>query len=63
MLEQHDGEQWKVVLGSPYRTSLWQVGDARSQNEQYKKYTYTGKAVLSTRKRSLYNYHSGLNFD
>ena len=33
--QESDRNKWTVLLGCPYGTSLWQVGDAWSQNRQY----------------------------
>ena len=52
---------WKVVLGCPYGTSLWQVGDSRSQNGMYKKHTYRRKAQLMSHKSVLHNFNSGIS--
>ena len=34
-VSENDGKKWKVILGLPYGTSIWQTGDARSENGQY----------------------------
>ena len=40
------GHRWKVCLGVPYATSLWQVGDASEQNGSAKTEWYREKAKL-----------------
>jgi hypothetical protein len=32
----HDDHRWSVVIGVPYGTALWQVGDSRQQNGMFK---------------------------
>jgi hypothetical protein len=32
----HGDYGWNVCIGVPYGTSLWQVGDSKHQNDQYK---------------------------
>jgi len=31
-----DGHKWKVFIGVPYRTNLWQVGNSAQQNGSFK---------------------------
>lgn len=38
--------RWKVCLGVPYATSLWQVGDASQQNGKFKTEWYREKNIL-----------------
>ena len=40
------GHKWKVCLGVPYATTLWQVGDASEQNRMIKSEWYREKAKL-----------------
>jgi hypothetical protein len=40
------GHKWKVCLGVPYATTLWQVGDASEQNGMVKSEWYREKAKL-----------------
>ena len=49
------------MLGCSYGTSLWQVGDSRSQNCMYKKHTYRRKAQLMSHKSVLHNFNSGIS--
>ena len=49
------------MLGSPYGTSIWQTGDTRSKNSQYKNYTYLRKNKVLAQKRRLFNFHSRVN--
>ena len=60
-INKEDGKKWYTVLGSPYGTSLLQVGDTRRENENYKRYTYLRKAEVLEQKRVLHNFHSGIN--
>ena len=41
-----DGHRWKVCLGVPYATTLWQVGDASEQNGMVKQEWYREKSKL-----------------
>ena len=40
------GHKWKVCLGVPHATTLWQVGDASKQNGKVKSDWYCEKAKL-----------------
>ncbi len=40
----HEDHRWKVCLGMPYATTLWQVGDALEQNGMVKQERYREKA-------------------
>ena len=42
----HNGHRWKVCLGVPYATTLWQVGDASEQNGKFKVEWYREKQLL-----------------
>ena len=44
-INDHD-HRWKVCLGVPYATTLWQVGDASEQNGMVKLEWYREKAKL-----------------
>jgi hypothetical protein len=46
------GHTWKVCLGVPYATTLWQVGDASEQNGMVKLEWYREKKELLTWKYS-----------
>ena len=41
-----DGHPWKICLGVPYATVLWQVGDALEQNRKFKTKWYNAKLKL-----------------
>jgi len=41
-----EGHRWRVCLGVPYATTLWQVGDASEQNGMVKLEWYREKAKL-----------------
>ncbi len=41
-----NGHKWRVCLGVPYATTLWQVGDASEQNGFVKTEWYQEKAKL-----------------
>jgi hypothetical protein len=44
----HGDDGWTVCIGIPYGTSLWQVGDSKQQNGQYKDKSKEGKERLLT---------------
>ena len=41
-----NGHPWKICLGVPYATVLWQVGDASEQNGKFKTKWYNAKLKL-----------------
>ena len=48
--------QWKVCLGVPYLTSLWQVGNSKEKKGTFKGEWYRAKT-------SLYEYKADFNFE
>jgi hypothetical protein len=46
----HGDKEWTVCIGVPYGTSLWQVGDSKQQNCQYKDKSKEGKERIVTMK-------------
>jgi hypothetical protein len=46
----HGDDGWTVCIGVPYGKSLWQVGDSKQQNGQYKDKSKEGKERLLTMK-------------
>eukprot|EP00985_Skeletonema_marinoi_P028836 scaffold26100_cov195-Skeletonema_marinoi.AAC.1 len=48
-----EGHKWKVCLGVPYGTSLWQVGDSEQQNGNYKMVLSEAKDKLLLKKSDL----------
>ena len=48
--------QWKVCIGVPYATSLWQVGNSKEQNRTFKGEWYRAKT-------SLYEYKGDFNLE
>lgn len=47
-----DNHPWSVVIGLPYGTHLWQVGDSHAQNGNYKHYEQQFKDILFKEKIS-----------
>jgi hypothetical protein len=47
----HGDREWTVCIGVPYGISLWQVGDSKQQNGQYKDKSKEGKENVLTMKR------------
>lgn len=41
-----DNHPWSVIIGLPYGTHLWQVGDSHAQNGNYKHYEQAFKDIL-----------------
>ena len=52
-ISENDGKKWKVILGLPYGTSIWQTGDARSKNGQYKKHLPEKDRGIGTEKETV----------
>ncbi len=52
----NEGHHWKVCLGVPYATSLWQVGDSAQNNGTFKTEWYGLKDELL-----IWKYERGLN--
>jgi hypothetical protein len=46
----HGDYGWTVCIGVPYGTILWQVGDSKHQNGQYKDKSKEGKEKALTMK-------------
>ncbi len=42
----NNGQRWKVCLGVPYDTSLWQVGDSAKNNDTFQVEFYCAKNDL-----------------
>jgi len=45
--------KWKVCIGVPYGTNLWQVGDSAQQNGAFKSKLSEEKAKLLERKQEM----------
>ena len=53
--------KWKALIGIPYGTSLWQVGDSVEQNGCFKMHQYDYKVQLVNKKRELNMNNTNLN--
>jgi hypothetical protein len=42
----HREQKWTVIIGVPYGTSLWQAGDSKQHNGQYKDMSKDAKEKL-----------------
>ena len=45
--------RWYPLIGTPYGTSIWQVGDSVEQNGCFKMHQYDYKNMLLNKKREL----------
>ena len=48
--------EWYIVIGVPYDTALWQVGDSPEQNALLNMVSFKAKRLIFETKEKLVNY-------